>query len=102
MITVYIICNQKGVMITMFFFFQMLGARGSKGVMAVVENLSNRQLDEPHFHARFLQTHQQNPQMDVAPWCCKWTGLGWIGGARYRAPYGAKNEKLMPQMLLLL
>ena len=30
----------------------MLRARGSKGVMAVVENLSNRQLDEPEFHAR--------------------------------------------------
>jgi len=32
--------------------FEMLRARGSKGVMAVVENLSNRQLDEPEFHAR--------------------------------------------------
>ena len=32
--------------------------------------------------------------MDEAPWCYKWDGMdgiGSLGGARYRAPYGPKN-----------
>ena len=51
--------------------------------------------DSSHwFLPQFAKNHLW---MDVAPWCYKWGGLGWkyLGGVRYRAPYGAD----IPQML---
>ena len=46
--------------------FQTLRSRSSKGVMAVVENLSNRMLDEPEFHARC----KTNPKLYIQRFSC--------------------------------
>ena len=43
-------------------------------------------------------------QMDVAPWCYKWTNghIGSQGGVRYRAPYSAYKSNLSFNLLDLI